>query len=80
MQHTIQIKWKDTRKYKDVKYRKQTIKRFNGGWVVETLSDNNIYHCIECAENSIDEQLKGKTRKDASRRHEHGIQTIGKVE
>ena len=62
----LQIRWKDTvRQYHDVTYRGCIIKRYKGGWIITNINptDTNIYHCIECAENAIDQQLIDKPRK-----------------
>ena len=74
----ISIRWKDSddKVYKDIKYRKKTIKRYKSGWIFD--GDYNVYHCIECAENSIDKILGSPTRKNADARHSHGIHIIGK--
>ena len=80
---SIQIRWKDTgKKNNDVKYRNKIIKRYNGGWIITGMKkhDRNIYHCIECAENAIDQQLTGKTRRNAPKRKEHGIHIIGEMD
>ena len=76
----LQIKWKDTKQYNDVTYRKCIIKRYKGGWIITSINpaDVNIYHCIECAENAIDKQFK--PRKKNANRKAHGIHIIGKIE
>lgn len=79
----LQIRWKDTvRQYHDVTYRRCIIKRYKGGWIITSINpvDANIYHCIECAENAIDQQLIGKLRKKNANRKAHGINIIGKIE
>ena len=79
----LQIKWKDTSKQNnDVTYRKCTIKRYKGGWIITGINppDANIYHCIECAENAIDQLFISKPRKENSRRKAHGIHIIGEKE
>lgn len=79
----LQIRWKDTvRQYHDVTYRRCIIKRYKGGWIITSINpaDANIYHCIECAENAIDQQLIDKPRKKNANRKAHGICIIGKIE
>lgn len=77
----MRIVWRDSREYKDVKYRGQIVSYLYGkGWVTGLPGDHNVYYDIESAENAIDKMLGGKTRKDASARHAKGIRIIGQLE
>lgn len=73
----MKIIWKDSVIRKTYKYRKHTIERCQGGWITSLPEDCNIYYSIDCAHNAIDKALGGKTRKDATKRHEKGIHIIG---
>lgn len=73
----LHITWKDTKEYKDFKYKGMIIKRLNGGWIVEGL-DNNIYYSLDCSYNAIDKSLG--TEPTTPRRIKAGIKIIGKVE
>lgn len=73
----MRVVWKDSVTYKEYRYRKHTISKYNGGWITDMPDDNNIYFSIDCAHNAVDKALGGKTRKDASARHAKGIIVIG---
>ena len=75
----MRIVWKDSEKAasKSYKYRGHNIERHQGGWIIDIPNDSNIYASTDSAWNSIDQQLGGKTRKDASARHAKGIKIIG---
>lgn len=77
----MRIVWKDTGhhlQFKDVRYRKYTITRYNGGWITDYPGDANIYASVDCACNAIDQLIgNSKTRRPAEYRVKKGIVIIG---
>ena len=72
------IVWKDSSApQKEHTYRGHVISRYKCGWIVDLPEDNNIYYSLTCAQNALDQALKGKTRRDATARHALGIRIIG---
>lgn len=76
----MRITWKDSITYKQYTYRKHTITKHGGGWIVDLEGDNNIYFSIDCAHNAIDKRLGGNSQKGSSKRIAKGIKIIGTIE
>lgn len=76
----MRVVWKDSnaRAFKPVRYRKHTIRGYNGGWITDLPEDYNIYKSHYCALNAIDAALGGSGQMGSAKRKSYGIQIIGK--
>lgn len=78
----MRIVWKDSastaKQWITIKYRGYIISQEGKGWITNMPGDTNIYFPRDCALNAIDNILGGKTRKPNPKRHDLGIQVIGR--
>lgn len=75
----IRITWKDTNGHPcpTTTYRKVSITRYEGGWILDIPDDHNIYASLDCSKNAIDKALGGKPRRNGEKRKAKGIKIIG---
>lgn len=79
MSTVIRITWKDSmaNPCPPMTYRKVTVTRYEGGWVLDLPGDNNIYASQDHAKNAIDKALGGTARRHVKNRLTKGIKIIG---
>lgn len=75
----IRVIWKDQNGHPcpPAKYRKVTMTRYKGGWLLDIPNNNNIYASQDCAKNAIDKILGGTARRHVDSRLKKGIKIIG---
>lgn len=78
----MRVVWKDssphTKPWQTFQYRGCIISYHKNGWVTDIPGDDSIYFPRECAYNAVDQLLGGETRKKNPKRHEMGINIVGR--
>lgn len=75
----IRVVWKDENGLScpPAQYRKVTMTRYKGGWILDIPGNRNIYASQDCAKNAIDEILGGTARRHVHSRLKKGIKIKG---
>lgn len=78
MEH-IRVVWSDNngRTCPPATYRKVTMTRYKGGWILDLPENKNIYASQDCAKNAIDNILGGIARRHVEKRLKKGVKILG---